>query len=147
MGAANLFYVILALLTVVGLGGFIYSKLAGRPRRGPAMFVLFLVGLVGILFWGIFLANLKDTLAETIRDGQYQQRNYEQERLAAEYQHLPPPPPSEVAQQAFAAMKNAKRSARFFGWDWKKLEPSYAKGRVPPKGLTKARPPAQPSNR
>lgn len=157
MGIARLGYVILTLMTAIGVVGFLYSKFGGRPRRGPTMFVLFLLGVVGLLFWGIFLSNLQDTLTEAISDGQYQQQNYEQERLAAKYQNLPPPEPNDIAKAAFTAMDNAKRSARLFGWDWRKLlANSEAKRaalmRKPPRAAPlstrpSARPSGRPSNR
>jgi hypothetical protein len=128
MGLAKLVYIILAVAAAFGFIGFVYSKLGKRPSIGPAMLIMFVLGALGIVFWGIFLTGLNDTLAEAIEDGQSAQYNLEQARLSARILHQPEPTPSDTELAAIKAMENAKRSARLFGWDWKKLEPSYRKG-------------------
>jgi hypothetical protein len=146
MGLAKLVYVILAVAAAVGLVGFVYSKLGKRPSIGPLMAIMFVLGVLGVALWGIFLTGLNDTLAEAIEDGQRAQNNLEQERLSARILHEPQPTPSESDVAAIKAMENAKRSARLFGWDWKKLEPSYRKGLRAPRA-TRAKHSSRTSNR
>jgi len=145
MGLARLVYIILTIAAVGGFAAFVYSRVGKRPSMGPAAFVIFVLGILGIVFWGIFLTGLNDTLAEAIEDGQRAQNDIEQERLSAQLLHKPLPTPDESQLQAVKAMKMAKRSARLFGWDWRKLQPSYRTTQKP--APTTAKPPAAPSKR
>ena len=128
MGLANLGYIILGSVTAVGLGVLICSIVGKRPTLRPKAFAVVLLGAALTLFWWVFLGGLNDTLAEAIEDGRSAQNNVEQERLAAKYRHEAPPKPDETDLTKLKAFEQAKRSARLFGWDWEKLEPSYRKG-------------------
>jgi hypothetical protein len=149
MGLADIVYIVLAVVAAGGLIGFIYSKVGRRPQIGPTTFVLFVVGVLGIAFWGIFLSGLNDTLAEAIEDGRQAQNEIRQVAMSARYFHQPVPKPDESAVRKVAAMNSAKRSARLLGWDWRKLVPSYRRNQPPaphrPSPPTKAVPSRSPS--
>jgi len=128
MGLAKLVYIILGSMTAGGLGVLICSIVWRRPTLRPKAFAVVLLGAALTLFWWVFLGGLNDTLAEAIEDGRSAQNSVEQERLAAKYRHEPTPTPDETDLTKLKAFAQAKRSARLFGWDWEKLEPSYRRG-------------------
>jgi len=139
MGLANIVYIISAVAAAAGLLGFIYSKVGRRPQIGPTTFVLLILGVLGMVFWGIFLSGLNDTLAEAIEDGTRAQTEIQQEAVSARLLQRPKLKLDESDLRKIAAMNSAKRSARLLGWDWRKLVPSYRRNLPPP-----SRPPSGP---
>lgn len=136
MGLASIVYTLLAALTAIGFVGFVYSRVNKRATVGPTMFTLFVLGVLGLAAWGIFLAALKDSLAEAIIDGRFAQHELENQKLSAKLLGEPKPKLDESDLRAVQAMKNAQRSARLFGWDWRELKPSYVKKAEKARGQT-----------
>jgi hypothetical protein len=137
MGLAAIGYIVIGIVAAGGLAGLVYSLLRTRHSLRAKSLVMLVLAAAGWLFWSMFLRGLNDTLAEAIDDGRYAQTNVAQSRLSAKILHKPEPTPPESELKKIQAMNQAKRSARLFGWDWRKLEPSYRKGaeQAPPQPL------------
>ena len=129
MGLEKIIYILASVIAGVGFVGFVYAKLANRPRHGPSLFALFILGVVGLLFWSIFVGGLKSTIAEAVVDGRDAQDHLRQWRLAARYRGEAPPKPIDTDLEKIAALKQARHTARLFGWSEKYLIEAYDKSR------------------
>jgi xanthosine utilization system XapX-like protein len=129
MGLEKIVYIVASVIAGVGFVGFVYAKLANRPRHGPSLFALFILGVVGLLFWSIFVGGLKDTIAEAVVDGRDAQDHLRQWRLGARYRGEPPPKPVDTDLAKIAALKQALHTTRLFGWREKDLTAAYHKSR------------------
>ena len=129
MGLEKIVYVVVSVIAGIGFVGFVHAKLANRLRHGPSLFALFLLGVVGLLFWSIFVGGLKDSIAEAVVDGRDTQNALKQVRLAAQYRHDPPPKAVDTDLAKIAALKQALHTARLFGWSEKDLTEAYHKNR------------------
>jgi hypothetical protein len=123
MGVEKIGYGLLFAVTVAGAAVTAYAVRKRRPL-GTGL-ALALLGLSGLLFWGVFLGGLKETLGEAIEAGEYERFNLDQDILLAKYRQQPLPKASDNQARKIAAWHSAERTARRFGWTNKELIAAY----------------------